>query len=160
MANKFMLAGAMSGALLLSGLYSGIAPADVMQELKPQREAVVLPLQMQEHFFENMRDHLLAVSQIQEALAGGQFDQAAQIARTRLGVDAQSSSACKPGMEHISKLAELMPEGMRSAGLKMHNAADQFASAMKTPDYPSALSSLSKVTQACVACHAAYKIVR
>lgn len=148
--------------LLLAGalMHSGAASAEATQQMTSQRMAVKLPSTLRDHFLENMRDHLLAVSQIQAALAEGKFDEAAGIAQMRLGINAPSAIACKPGMKHMSQLALFMPEGMRKAGSKMHNAADRFATDMKTSDYRSAFSSLAKVTQACVACHAAYRIER
>jgi len=40
------------------------------------RQPVELPSMMQEHMLSNMRDHLLAISEIQTALAAGKFEQA------------------------------------------------------------------------------------
>lgn len=44
------------------------------------RVTVEFPPAMKEHTLANMRDHLLAIAQIQEAMADGQYDKAAQIA--------------------------------------------------------------------------------
>lgn len=50
------------------------------------RPLVELPEQMRLHMLSNMRDHLLALQQIQDALANERFDEAAQIAEERLGM--------------------------------------------------------------------------
>ena len=148
-------------AALLAGLVmcTATASADIMQKLEPQRTLVRFPPELQQHFLANMRDHLAAVAQIQTALAEGQFDEAGRIAGARLGMDSPSAAACKPGMEHMSQMAKLMPAGMRKAGRRMHDAADRFAAEMKSAgNYRAAISSLSKITQACVMCHAEYRV--
>lgn len=64
---------------------------------------------MQQHMLGNMRDHLLALTEIQEALAAGAFDRAADIAETRIGM----SSLDSHGASHM---APHMPQGMRDIG--------------------------------------------
>jgi hypothetical protein len=155
MANGFTRMTALLAGLVLC---TNAAAADIMQKLEPPRVLVKFPPKMQKHFLAGMRDHLAAVSQIQTALAEGKFDKAGQIASMRLGMSAPSSAACKPGMEHMNQMAKLMPDDMRKAGRRMHDAADQFAVDVKSADYRTAISSLSKVTQACVMCHAEYRV--
>ncbi len=136
-------------------------------------ETINLPPAIRFQFFANMRDHLLAVSEIQAALGEGKFEQAADIASSRLGLNASSSAACrmqKPGMSHPlshkdnSSLAKFMPPEMHEIGFKMHSAADKFAldarNAAANRDYPAALSSLANITRQCVACHAHFRIAR
>jgi hypothetical protein len=129
----------------------GVASADDVD----RRELVALPEMMQQHMLANMRDHLLAVVQIQDALADGEFDAAARIAEQRLGM----SSLTSHGASHM---AAHMPEPMQVMGTEMHRAASQFALVAQEVsvdrDLPRALKSLSAITQKCVACHAAYRI--
>ncbi len=142
-------------------LFSVSASASPLPELKPERHAVKLPRDLRESFLENMRDHLSAVSEIQAALAEKNFDKAAEIAKNRLGLDAPSSAACRPGME-MADLAKFMPENIRAVGFKMHSAADQFAVDAKNAgtdsDYRAVIDSLSKVTRQCVSCHTQYRL--
>lgn len=84
MTGNFMRMIVLTAGLVLS---ADGASADIMQKLEPQRTLVRFPAQMQEHFLATMRDHLAAVSQIQTALAEGQFDKAGRIASTRLGMN-------------------------------------------------------------------------
>jgi hypothetical protein len=119
------------------------------------RVTVEFPPAMKEHTLANMRDHLLAIAQIQEAMADGQYDKAAQIAELRLG-----QTALKAHGAHEN--AKYMPKGMQDVGTQMHRNASKFAIEVQntgaTGDVKPALLALSKTTQACVACHAGYKL--
>ena len=119
------------------------------------RQLVTMPAMMQEHMRANMRDHLLAVAEIQSALAAGQYDRAADIAEQRLGMTSLEAH----GARHM---AGMMPEGMQAIGTAMHHGASRFAlSAQESSvsgDLPRALGALADVTQQCVACHAGYRL--
>ncbi len=119
------------------------------------RVPVRFPAQMREHTLANMRDHLLAVAEIQGALSKGAFDEAGRIAEQRLGM----SSLKLHGAHDVAKF---MPKGMQDAGTAMHRSASQFAieaqNASATNDLKPALAALAKTTQTCVACHAGYKL--
>jgi hypothetical protein len=136
-------AGAGAGA----GQHQPAATADT-------RQAVAFPAQMKEHTLSNMRDHLLALAQIQEALGQGAFDAAGQLAEQRLGM----SSLLSHGAHDV---AGFMPEGMQAAGTAMHRNASRFAveaqNSSASGDAKPAMAALATLTQACVACHAGYK---
>ena len=119
------------------------------------RQEVVFPPALREHTLENMRDHLLVLQRIQEALAKGAFDSAAELAETRLGM----SSLRLHGAHDV---ARYMPPGMQAIGTAMHKSASRFAieatNASATGDLRAPLSALAGVTAQCVACHAAYRL--
>lgn len=115
------------------------------------RTMVKLPEMMRGHMLSNMRDHLAALNEILRYLADGKLDKAAGIAEYRLGM----SSLNKHGAEHLAKF---MPEGMRDIGTSMHKAASIFARKAEEGDVLEAYAAVPKITSACVACHAAYKI--
>jgi hypothetical protein len=102
-----------------------------------------------------MRDHLLALQEIQEALAKQEYDRAADIAEHRLGM----SSLALHGAHDVAKY---MPKGMQEAGTGMHRNASRFAVAAKdaaaTGDVKPALAALASTTAQCVACHAGYRV--
>ena len=50
------------------------------------RQLVKFPAEMREHTLANMRDHLLALQDIQSALAKSEYDRAADVAEKRLGM--------------------------------------------------------------------------
>ena len=124
------------------------APAD-------GRQAVEFPEPLRAHTLANMRDHLLALQEIQQALADGAHDKAAGISETRLGM----TSLKAHGAHDVAKF---MPEGMQSIGTEMHRSASRFAveaaNAGATGNVRPALAALARVTQQCVACHAAYRM--
>jgi cytochrome c556 len=119
------------------------------------RVAVDLPGMMRTHMLGNMRDHLIAIQEIQTRLAAGEYDAAADVAETRLGM----SSLASHGASHM---AGFMPKGMQETGTAMHQAASRFAVTAQetavTRDLPRALRALSQVSEQCVACHAAYRL--
>lgn len=119
------------------------------------RQAVAFPQEMKEHTLTNMRDHLLALQEIQQALAKSEYDQAAEIAEKRLGM----SSLALHGAHEVSKF---MPQGMQDAGTAMHRGASRFGLAARdvavTGDLKPAIGALSEVMGACVACHAGYRL--
>lgn len=119
------------------------------------RVAVRFPPHMRERTLANMRDHLLALQQIQDALARQDYDQASEIAESRLGMSSL-------GQHGAHEVAGLMPDGMQAAGTAMHRNASRFALAAReasaTGDLKPPLAALAGVTGACVACHAGFRL--
>jgi cytochrome c556 len=119
------------------------------------RQRVEMPAPMQEHILANMRDHLVAMGEIQAALAAGKYNEAADIAEKRIGM----SSLQGHGASHM---APFMPKPMQDIGTNMHRAASRFArttqEAAVTNDIPRALGALAELTQQCNACHAGYRL--
>ena len=119
------------------------------------RQLVKFPEPMRLHTITSMRDHLLALQEIDVALSKNDFDKASRIAEERLGM----SSLELHGAAHI---APYMPQGMQDIGTAMHHAASQFAieaqNASVSNDVRPALAALGTVMQQCVACHATYRL--
>jgi hypothetical protein len=119
------------------------------------RTRVEFPAMMRDHMLGNMRDHLLALQEITAYLASDQYDKAADIAETRLGM----SSLELHGAAHMSKL---MPKAMADIGTEMHRAASRFALSARDADVEGGLGkafgALSEVMQQCVACHSSYRV--
>ncbi|MCF8149478.1 MAG: hypothetical protein K9K30_12190 [Burkholderiaceae bacterium] len=116
---------------------------------------VRFPTQLRDHTLSNMRDHLLALAEIQERLAQQRYDAAAEIAEQRLGM----SSLQLHGAHEVAKY---MPKGMQEAGTAMHRAASRFALTAQESsidrDLGKSLATLATLTQTCVACHAGYRL--
>jgi cytochrome c556 len=115
------------------------------------RIKVDLPAMMKTHMLHSMRDHLLAVHEIQTALAKGEFDKASDIAENRIGMSSLES-------HNAAHMAPFMPEGMQNIGTEMHHAASRFAMTASEGDLSRSLAALSKVTAQCVACHMSYRV--
>lgn len=132
--------------------HSMTGPAAVSAD---SRQLVTFPEPMRLHTITSMRDHLLALQEIDVALSQNAFDKAATIAEQRLGM----SSLELHGAAHI---APFMPQGMQEIGTQMHRAASRFAVEAKTAsvgnDVRPALAALGTVMQQCVACHATYRL--
>jgi hypothetical protein len=151
-----LAATAACGYVLLAGAqthqHDAAAPAALQTD---GRELVKFPEPMRLHTITSMRDHLLALQEIDVALSKNEFDKAASIAETRLGM----SSLELHGAAHI---APFMPQPMQEIGTNMHHAASRFAleaqNASITNDVRPTLAALGSVMQQCVACHAAYRL--
>ncbi len=141
---------------LLTFVLAGLLVASIAFAAEgDSRVAIEMPAMMQDHMRANMRDHLLAINEIQTLLAAGQYDAAADVAENRIGM----SSLVAHGASHM---AGFMPQAMQDTGTAMHQAASRFAvisqEAGVTRDLTRALGALSQVTQQCVACHAGYRL--
>jgi hypothetical protein len=119
------------------------------------RVMVQFPEMLRTHTLANMRDHLLALAEIQDQLSRGAYDKASDIAEQRLGM-------LSLGLHGAHDVAKFMPQGMQAAGTGMHRSASQFAIVAKdasvTGDLKGSVAALARVSQTCVACHAAYRI--
>ena len=115
------------------------------------RQLVQLPEMMQQHMMSNMRDHLVSINEILLNLSSGEMGQAAEIAEQRLGM----SSLRSHGANHMAKF---MPQAMRDAGTRMHQAASRFSVIAQEGELQPAYKMLSEVTSACVDCHTGYRI--
>lgn len=126
-------------------------PISSLAEQKDTRVQVDMPEAMQEHILANMRDHLAAIDEILAALGDEDFDTAAEVAESRLGMSSLESH----GARHM---ARVMPEPMQAIGTGMHRAASRFARVAEEGDALEAYRSLQSVTQRCVACHSGYRL--
>lgn len=139
--------------ILLACLFAGslILVARTCAADEDTRIKVNLPAMMKTHMLHSMRDHLLALHEIQAALAKGAFDQASDIAEKRLGMSSLES-------HNAAHMAPFMPEGMQNIGTEMHHAASRFAMTASEGDLSRSLAALSQVTEQCVACHMSYRV--
>ena len=117
--------------------------------------AVHFPDELRRHTLANMRDHLATLQQIEQSLARGEFDRAAEISEHRLGLSSLE-------LHGAHDVAQYMPSAMQDIGTGMHRAASRFsiaaANAGASGDIRGALETLSAVTAQCVACHSAYRL--
>ncbi len=119
------------------------------------RQLVELPEMMRDHMLENMRDHLLALTEIQQYLALEEYEKASTVAENRLGM----SSLGGHGASHM---ARFMPTAMQQIGTQMHKAASRFATIVQEGGLegstPKIAEGLAVVMQQCVACHSSYRV--
>ncbi len=115
------------------------------------RQFVKLPRMMQQHMMTSMRGHLESINEILFLMSNQQLDKAADVAEQTLGMTSLTS-------HNASHMAKFMPKGMRQAGTNMHKTASRFALKAQEGDRDAAYKALNKVTAACIACHAGYRI--
>ena len=119
------------------------------------RQLVEFPEMMRDHMLENMRDHLLALTKIQQHLALEEYEKAATVAENRLGM----SSLSGHGASHM---ARFMPAAMQQIGTQMHKAASRFAIIVQEGglegSIPKIAEGLAGVMQQFVACHSSYRV--
>ncbi|MCG6875289.1 MAG: hypothetical protein LJE97_09390 [Betaproteobacteria bacterium] len=161
--NRKLLVGLFAIGLLVAGArllaaeqeHEHMHSAGVPTPATDTRQLVRFPEPLREHELANMRDHLMTLQRIQDALGRGEFEKAADLAEQRLGM-----SSFKLHGAH--EVAPYMPQGMRDTGTAMHRAASRFALAAQeagaTGDLKASIAALSRVTEQCVACHAAYRL--
>jgi len=120
-----------------------------------ERTIVHFPEELRIHTLANMRDHLLALSEIQDALAREQFEKAGEIAEQRLGMTSLE-------LHGAHEVGQYMPKAMAAIGTEMHRSASRFAVAASdaavADDVKPALAALSDVTRQCVACHSGFRV--
>ena len=158
---RVLLAALVSGALVLSVRYGAAqhqmhqGHMDLGASAADTREFVKFPPELVEHTIANMRDHLLALQQINQSLARGDPEQAGKIAEERLGMSSLR-------LHGAAEVAKHMPQGMQDAGTAMHTAASRFAIEAQnvgvTGELKPALGALGEVMAACVGCHAGYRL--
>ena len=104
---------------------------------------------------ENMRDHLLALTKIQQHLALEEYEKAATVAENRLGMSSLDGHSA-------SHMARFMPAAMQQIGTQMHKAASRFAIIVQEGGLegstPMIADGLVGVMQQCVACHSSYRV--
>lgn len=126
-----------------------VAPsaAEVLDGLD-QRKAVPLLPMMANHQKQSMREHLVAVQQIVNALANEDFAAVEQAAE-KIGFSEQMGRMCT----HMGSGAP----GFAEQALGFHQTADHIAVAAREHDSKRVLRELSTTLQTCTSCHAEWK---
>lgn len=119
-----------------------------MQNMQPDRRiSLGLNDHMKQQQLAMMRSHLEAVSDIVNAIAGGKFDQASEIARLKLGLTPEMKQMCNA----------FDNEAFRKIGLAFHASGDELARVLKTHNTAASLQALHTTLQYCTVCHSTYR---
>lgn len=152
---KIIVAIVAIGSLTLAGIGFAQHTHEHNANTTDNRVAVQFPPALKQHTLTNMRAHLQVISQIQEAIGKAEYDKASKLAEDNLGMTSLKQHGA-------SENAKYMPKAMQDIGTTMHRSASQFAIEIQntsaTGDIKPAMLSLSKTTQACVACHAGFRL--
>ena len=99
------------------------------------------------HQLMNMRSHVVAVQAILAHLAREEYDSAATVAHTQLGLTEEMKMMCSAfGNEDFQRL-----------GFEFHEQADRMAEVFKTRDQNRSLQALALTMNSCVTCHATFR---
>ncbi|MEW5851542.1 MAG: hypothetical protein AB2A00_22320 [Myxococcota bacterium] len=112
------------------------------------RKPVPLLPMMAHHQKENMRDHLVAVQEIVQALAREDYAGVEKSA-ARIGYSDHMGMMC----DHMGAAAP----GFTDQAIAFHKTADGVGEAARKKDRGGVLTSLGQTLTSCTACHAAWK---
>lgn len=112
-----------------------------------KRISLGLPPAMKQHQLANMRSHVDAIRQIVGLLADRDFDQAADVAHSKLGLTEEMKQMC----------TMFRNEDFNKLGMEFHQSGDALGEALKTRDVNLSLKALNKTMGYCVQCHATFR---
>ncbi len=115
--------------------------------MKDMRTSMKLSEKMKQHQLSNMREHVEAIKNIVGLMAEKKFEDASNIAHTKLGLT--------PGMQAMCDRFD--NEHFRELGRAFHESGDDLGDALQTKNVNASLHALNKTMQYCVECHAAYR---
>ncbi len=120
-----------------------------------QRQLATLPSPAQETLRQEMLANLVALNEILGLVATDKFKEAGAVAEQQLGLSVQGRNRDKP---FDARPGPHMPQAMRALGMEGHRAASEFAKAAQAEERGRALALLPSLTNACVSCHASWRI--
>ena len=119
------------------------------------RQLATLPPPAQETLRQEMLANLVALNEILGLVAADKIKEAGIVAEQQLGLSAQGKNRDKP---FEARPGPHMPAAMHALGIEGHRAASEFAKAAQTGDRNRAMALLPNLTNACVGCHASWRI--
>ena len=141
----------MFSALLLSMAANGFA-AEGMEHMHQHntmdnRISLNLSPEMKQHQLSNMRSHVKAVQSIVGLLSAGNFDQAAQVAHSQLGLTDEMKKMC----------SSFQNEKFNQLGLAFHKSGDNLGDVLQSKNMSKSLQALHDTMNYCVECHATFR---
>ncbi len=120
---------------------------DMQHTMADNRVSLNLSPQMRQHQLSNMRSHVEAVQSITGLLAAGKFEDASQIAHSKLGLTDEMKKMCSMfENEEFNKL-----------GMAFHKSGDALGDALQSKDMKKSLQALHDTMDYCVRCHAIFR---
>ena len=118
-----------------------------MRAVDDQRISLDLSPEMKQHQLTTMRSHVEAVQLIVDMLTEGEYDKAAQVAHSRLGLT-----------EEMKKMCDMFDNAdFKKLGLAFHKSGDELGDALQTKDLNKSLHALDNTLKYCVQCHAKFR---
>jgi len=131
-----------------SGMHNQMHGMGMHQNMQSDRRiSLGLMGPVKQHQLANMRSHLEAVSDIVDAIARGEFDQASETASRKLGLTPKMQKMCN-AFDNAD---------FRQMGLAFHKSGDELARVLKTHNTTASLQALRATMQYCTSCHSTYR---
>lgn len=123
----------------------------MMHSVEDTRISLGLPPKMKQHQLANMRSHLEAIQEIIGLIAKEEFDDASEVAHSKLGLTDEMKTMCNMmGNEDFTKL-----------GLSFHKSGDALGDALSeasaSKNAKKSLDALQTTLGFCTQCHATYR---
>lgn len=99
------------------------------------------------HQLSNMREHLIALSEIVQLMNTAKYDEASKVASEKLGLTLEKNTMC----------GSFKNQSFEEMGVRFHKSADDLAQTLKTKDSKKSMVALEKVMNGCVLCHSTFK---
>jgi len=99
------------------------------------------------HQLMNMRSHLEAIQTIVSLIAQEKYDEASEVAYTKLGSTTEMRMMC----------ASFGNKEFETLGLDFHESADKMSEIFKQKDKDKSLEAIANTMNYCVQCHATYR---
>jgi len=112
-----------------------------------KRISLELNAMQKNHQLTIMRDHLDAVQNIVTLLAAKKYDEASELAYSRLGSTTEMKLMC----------SSFGDKNFEQIGFDFHAKADKMSEIFKTKDSEKSLEALANTMTSCVQCHATYR---
>lgn len=111
------------------------------------RISLGLSPKMKQRQLSNMRSHLMAIQSIIGMIGDGKFDDASEIAHSKLGLTPEMRKMCNM----------FKNKKFRTLGLAFHGSGDALGDALKTKDINRSLLAVRTTLGYCVKCHATFR---
>lgn len=114
---------------------------------RDKRTSLDLSPQMKMHQLANMRSYVKAVQSIVGLIADNHFNEASEVAHTKLGMTEGMGKMCN----------KIDNDDFKKLGKTFHKSADTLADILKTKDTKKSLQALNTTMGYCVQCHEVFR---
>ena len=127
-------------------------------KMEDTRTIVKLPSDIEKKMLVNMRDHIGALDDIIQAVQAGEYDEAQEVAESRLGWSSLVRRGDQEVANHWAKPMQKMADQMYRSASDFVIVAQNASVEDSKESYQKVLSALGEITAACRGCHQTYRV--
>jgi len=127
-------------------------------KMEDTRIMVKLPSDIEKKMLVNMRDHIGALDDIIQAVQAGEYDEAQEVAESRLGWSSLVRRGDQEVANHWAKPMQKMADQMYRSASDFVIVAQNASVEDSKESYQKVLSALGEITAACRGCHQTYRV--